>query len=119
MKMDFPDEFEEVMALLSLNRALRDAAAGTAEADPGAFEVSLATLRATDGETAAVRLDKVARVRAALSAGTYSVAAEAVAGKMLDGMLEAERKHLRTDRRRRPRPGHRGVMRGRATGQWG
>lgn len=117
MNMDFPDEFEKMLALLNLNRALGNAANGAEEADPGVFEVSLAGLIATDAETAAVRLDKVARVRAALSAGTYSVTAEAVARKMLEGMLVAERRRLRSDRRRRPRPGHRGMMRGRATDQ--
>jgi len=35
----------------------------------------------------AVRLDKVAEVRAALAAGSYKVPAEAVASKLVDAML--------------------------------
>lgn len=70
--------------------------------------------KAAGRETAAVRLDKVAKVRAALSAGTYSVPAEAVAVKMLDAMLALEQKRVIEDRRKRPRVGHRRLMRGRA-----
>ena len=37
-----------------------------------------------------VRTDKVAAVRAALAAGTYNVPASAVAGKVIDAMLETK-----------------------------
>jgi negative regulator of flagellin synthesis FlgM len=37
-----------------------------------------------------VRMDKVAAVRAALAAGTYNVPASAVAGKVIDAMLETK-----------------------------
>ncbi len=37
-----------------------------------------------------VRMDKVAEVQAALAAGTYSVPASAVAGKVVDAMLSQD-----------------------------
>lgn len=83
-------------------------------ADRGDLEHRLAGLHGADGEMGAVRLEKVAKVRAALSMGNYSVPAEAVAFKMLDAMLAREQERLREDRRKRPRVGHRSLMRGRA-----
>jgi negative regulator of flagellin synthesis FlgM len=45
------------------------------------------TQAAQSGESAGVRMDKVASIQKALAAGTYSVSARAVAGKLVDSML--------------------------------
>jgi flagellar biosynthesis anti-sigma factor FlgM len=65
----------------------------TSATDPAALAGDHATLSNAGSEvsqTAAdsdVRMDKVAAVRAALAAGTYSVPASAVAGKVVEAML--------------------------------
>ena len=58
-----------------------------------------------------VRMDKVAAIQAALASGSYDVPARALAEKMLTAMLTLERERLQRERRRRPRTGHRGLMR--------
>jgi negative regulator of flagellin synthesis FlgM len=49
--------------------------------------LSSAGTQAAQSEGTGVRLDKVAAVQQALAAGTYSVPAKAVAGKVVDAML--------------------------------
>jgi negative regulator of flagellin synthesis FlgM len=51
--------------------------------------LSSAGTQAAQSEGTGVRLDKVAAVQQALAAGTYSVPARAVAGKVVDAMLGA------------------------------
>lgn len=50
---------------------------------------SLGTQAAESGSNGGVRAEKVAAVQAALAAGTYSVSAKAVAGKIVDSLLGA------------------------------
>lgn len=115
MSINLPDDLTEDMGLLQLNGELNEAPAGEGRKDRDAFGARLGGgLRNARAEAGALRLDKIKKVRAALSAGTYSVPAEAVAIKMLDAMLAFEKKRVREDRRRRPRVGHRRLMRGRA-----
>lgn len=114
MSIDLPDDLNEEMACLDLSGALDEAPIDGGEMDWGAFGLRLAGPGNAGRQTGAVRMDKVARVRAALSAGAYSVPAEAVAIKMLDAMLALEQKRVLEDRRKRPRVGHRRLMRGRA-----
>ena len=111
MSIDYPRDWK---SLLETTDRPNEAPIDTREADRRAFDLQLASLRGAVGEAGAVRLDKVAKVRAALAAGNYSVPAEAVAFKMLDAMLAREQERLRDDRRKRPRMGHRSLMRGRA-----
>ena len=111
MSIDPPHDLK---TLLEATRALDEAPVDEVEADRSAFDLHLGGLGRAGGEIGAVRLEKVAKVRAALSAGSYSVPAEAVAFKMLDAMLAREQERLREDRRKRPRVGHRSLMRGRA-----
>ena len=104
MSIDHPHDWK---TLLEATRMPHEAPIDGGDADRGAFDLRR-------DETGAVRLEKVAKVRAALSAGNYSVPAEAVAFKMLDAMLAREQERLREDRRKRPRVGHRSLLRGRA-----
>lgn len=114
MSSDRPDDLQEPMALLDLSSAPDKAQIDGGEPDRNAFDLRLAGLGAAGSQTGAVRLEKVAQVRAALSAGNYSVPAEAVAIKMLDAMLALEQKRVLEDRRKRARVGHRSLLRGRA-----
>lgn len=100
-------------APLESTGALDEARIGGGEPDRNAFDLCLAGLGTAGNQTGAVRLEKVAQVRAALSAGNYSVPAEAVAFKMLDAMLALEQKRVLEERRKRPRVGHRSLLRGR------
>ena len=111
MSIDHPHDLK---TLLEATRTLHEAPIDASGADRRDFDLRVADLRGAGGETGAVRLEKVAKVRAALSAGNYCVPAEAVAFKMLDAMLAREQERLREDRRKRPRVGHRSLMRGRA-----
>jgi hypothetical protein len=111
MGIDHPHDLK---ILLEATRTLHEAPIDAGEADRSEFHIRVAGQRGAGGENGAVRLEKVAKVRAALSAGNYSVPAEAVAFKMLDAMLAREQERLREDRRKRPRVGHRSLMRGRA-----
>lgn len=111
MSIELPDDLNEDMAYLEENGVPGEAG----QSDPGPFGLLRGgNLGNARGEAGAVRLDKIKKVRAALSAGTYSVPSETVAMKMLDAMLALEQKRVREDRRRRPRVGHRRLMRGRA-----
>ena len=115
MSINLPDDLNEGMALLEVNSELNEAPTDETRKDRDAFSARLRDgLRNSRAEGGAVRLDKIKKVRAALSAGTYSVSPEAVAIKMLDAMLALEKKRVREDRRRRPRVGHRRLIRGRA-----
>lgn len=49
--------------------------------------VSAAAGSLASSDTSDVRMDKVAPIQAALAAGTYSVSASAVAGKLVSSML--------------------------------
>ena len=111
------DDPHDLKSLLEATRTLHEGPIDAGKADRSAFDHCVAGLDAAGGETGAVRLEKVAKVRAALSAGNYSVPAEAVAIKMLDAMLVREQERLREDRRKKPRVGHRRLMRGRARGE--
>ncbi len=114
MSTDYPDDLKSLLeATCKLNEGPIDAG----KADRIVFDRGLAGLGAAGWETGAVRLEKIAKVRAALSAGNYSVPAESVAMKMLDAMLAHEQERLREDRRKKPRVGHRRLMRGRARGE--
>lgn len=113
MSSDRPDDLQKTMGHPELSSALDEARLDGGEPDRNAFDVCLAGLGAAGGQTGAVRLEKVAQVRAALSAGNYSVPAEAVAIKMLDAMLSLEQKRVLEERRKRPRAGHRSLLRGR------
>lgn len=117
MNIDGPDDFDKMMALLAMSDALTETPSKSEAGDTGVFDIPLAGPDAAGCQSVAVRLDKVALVRAALLAGTYRVSAQAVAGKMLDAMFAIQRKRVSKDRRQRPRVGHRGVMRGRLTSQ--
>ena len=114
MSTDHPHDWK---SLLEATGTLHERPFDAGEADRNAFDRCLAGLGTAGGECGAVRLEKVANVRSALSAGNYSVPAEAVAIKMLDAMLDHEQERLREDRRKRPRLGHRRLMRGRARGE--
>ncbi|MGH9590287.1 MAG: flagellar biosynthesis anti-sigma factor FlgM [Terracidiphilus sp.] len=115
MSIQLPDDLNEDMALLEVNGGLDEAPIDEGRNGRGAYSNRLGGgPRNARAEAGAMRLDKIKKVRAALSAGTYSVPAEAVAIKMLDAMLALERKRVREDRRKRPRVGHRRLMRGRA-----
>lgn len=66
----------------------------TEAADLAGDRATLSNAGSEVSQTAAdsdVRMDKVAAVRAALEAGTYSVPASEVAGKVIDVMLETGR----------------------------
>src|SRR6185312_7929635 len=97
----------DLKILLEATHSLHEAPIDTSEGNRSKFDLRPPGLRGAGGETGAVRQEKVAKVRAALSAGNYSVPAEAVAFKMLDAMLAREQERLREDRRKRPRVGHR------------
>lgn len=73
------------------NATGRQGTAGAAQQLPGdhATLSSLGTQAAESGANGGVRLDKVAAVQSALAAGTYSVSAKAVAGKIVDSLLGA------------------------------
>lgn len=114
MSSERPDDLNEPKAFPEPAGALRESPIEKGQSPRSAFDLCLAGLGATGDETGAVRLDKVAKVRAAISAGNYSVPAEAVAIKMLDAMLALEQKRVLEDRRQRPRVGHRSLLRGRA-----
>jgi flagellar biosynthesis anti-sigma factor FlgM len=66
---------------------------GGKAADGGSFSSDRATLSSAGSEVAqtasdgGVRTGKVAEIRSAIEAGTYSVPASAVAAKMVDSML--------------------------------
>lgn len=113
MSSDRPDDLQEPMAPLELTSTLGEARIGGGEPDRNAFDLRLAGLGAAGNQSGAVRMEKVAQVRAALAAGNYSVPAEAVAIKMLDAMLTLEQKRVLEERRKRPRVGHRRILRGR------
>lgn len=114
MSINLPDDLNEDLALLEVNDQLNEAPTDEGQKDRDAFGARLVGgLRNARAEAGAVRLDKIKKVRAALSEGTYSVPAETVAIKMLDAMLALEHKRVREDRRRRPRVGHRRLIRGR------
>jgi flagellar biosynthesis anti-sigma factor FlgM len=62
----------------------------SARTDAGGDEATLspaASMAARSASDSDVRLDKVSQVQQALSAGTYSIPASEVAGKMIDRML--------------------------------
>lgn len=109
MSTDHP---QDLKILLEATRTLHEAPIDAGEAERSVFDLRMAGLGATGVGMRAVRLEKVAKVRAALLAGSYSVPAEAVAVKMLDAMLAHEQERLGEDRRKRPRVGHRRLMRG-------
>lgn len=114
MSSDRPDDLQEPTDLPDLTGALDEAKVDAGEPDRDAFDLCLAGLGAAGNQTGAVRMEKVAQARAAISAGNYNVPAEAVAIKMLDAMLAIEQKRVLEDRRKRPRVGHRSLLRGRA-----
>ncbi len=94
--MDIRNSMDGLRSLLGVNPAVPSAPQGkssTSAAAGSAFDSDRATLSSAGNEVAqavsseGVRTEKVAEVQAALSAGTYSVSASAVASKMVDAML--------------------------------
>jgi negative regulator of flagellin synthesis FlgM len=66
------------------------AAGGSAlGSDRATFSSAASEVSQTAGD-AAVRMDKVANIQAALAAGTYNVPASAVASKVVDSMLGSQ-----------------------------
>lgn len=114
MNMEIGDGFEALTMLPEVSQTPDALPAGTAgnaqkpeeENGPGRE----AALKVADGED--VRMEKVAAIRGALAAGSYRVSASAVATKMLNQMMSIQREWPRRERRKRPRVGHRGLMRG-------
>ena len=93
--MDIRNSMEGLRTLLGVNQAA-PATSETKSHQPvpgGAFANDLATVSSAGSEVSqaasgeGIRMDKVAAVQAALSAGTYSVPASAVASKVVDTML--------------------------------
>lgn len=93
--MEIRSSLEGLNSLLGVNAPGAAQSQGTGRATAGAWGLGAdqATLssaasqmaQATSGD--GVRMDKVAAVQAALSDGTYSVPASAVASKLVDAML--------------------------------
>lgn len=102
MNTETGNGFEELMTPLGVSRML---GALPAQNDLPTQQ----RLKLSGGED--VRMDKVMAIQTALASGSYDVPARAVAEKMLDAMLTLERERLQRERRRRPRAGHRGLMR--------
>lgn len=96
--MDIRNSLDGLRSLLGVNQTAPSAPQGkssTATAGSG-FDSDLATLSSAGNEVSqtasaeGVRTDKVSAVQAALAAGTYNVAASAVATKVVDSMMSAE-----------------------------
>jgi negative regulator of flagellin synthesis FlgM len=97
--MNISNGFDSLKSILGVGSTQQTAATTTAGTtkNTSATEESLGTDRATLSSAAAevsqtagddgVRTDKVSNVQAALAAGTYNVAASAVASKVVDAML--------------------------------
>lgn len=71
---------------LSLNRN-RAVQAGSQDSGDRATLSSAASQVANAADDSSVRMDKVAAIQSALAAGTYNIAASAVASKLVDSML--------------------------------
>lgn len=105
MQTEVSNGIEELLALLDSPTALRRAPAMERAGESGAV-----LMLAGSSE---VRMDKVKAIRAALMAGDYYVPARMVAAKMLEAMLTIEGERALRDRRKKPRVGHRTLIRAR------
>jgi negative regulator of flagellin synthesis FlgM len=93
--MEISSSLNGLRSLLGVGSAAQGATqANNAAATTGSgLDSDRATLSGAGGEVAQtasgddVRTDKVAAIQSALSAGTYNVAASAVASKLVDSML--------------------------------
>jgi anti-sigma28 factor (negative regulator of flagellin synthesis) len=114
MDTEVGDRLEELMTLPGVSQMLAAMPAGTAgnakKPDNASDLGRGAALMARGDEE--VRMEKVLAIRAALATGSYYVSASAVAAKMLNAMILIERERPRQERRKRPRVGHRGLLRG-------
>jgi anti-sigma28 factor (negative regulator of flagellin synthesis) len=112
---------EELMMLPGVSHmlgALPESAAPESIAQVGRSIPDGATSKLNGGD--AVRIDKVMAIRSALEKGDYEVSPRAVAAKMVDAMLTLGREWPYRERRKRPRLGHRGLLRGsRGSGRFG
>ena len=104
MQTDASNGLEELLALLHNRKALGKA---PAQDDACRDRAALAVAGKTD-----VRMNKVKAIQVALIAGRYCVPARAVAVRMLHAMLTREGERMLRDRRKRPRVGHRMLIRG-------
>jgi flagellar biosynthesis anti-sigma factor FlgM len=101
--MDIRGGLDGLKSLLGVTQATQAGAqagtqsvrSGTGAGETASVSRDRATLSSAGSEVAqsaadgGVRMDKVASIQAALSAGTYSVPASAVASRMVDAMLGA------------------------------
>jgi flagellar biosynthesis anti-sigma factor FlgM len=95
MDMDVRNNLDGLRSLLGVQTPSSAPASTRSGAQAGARELTgdHATLSSAGSEASlesvgdGVRMEKVAAVRAALAAGTYSVPAPAVAARMVDAML--------------------------------
>jgi negative regulator of flagellin synthesis FlgM len=99
MRMDIRNNLDGLNSLLGVDSTASDAARSIRRT--GADETTLgsdrATLSSAGSEVSqaaaedAVRMEKVASIRAALAEGTYDVPAAAVATKVVDAMLAGQK----------------------------
>lgn len=94
-------------------RALPESATSESSAQFGRTIRGLAAPKLDGGDGDVVRIDKVMAIRAALEKGDYEMSPRAVAAKMVEAMITLEWDWPHRERRKRPRVGHRGLLRGR------
>jgi flagellar biosynthesis anti-sigma factor FlgM len=95
--MDIRSSLDGLKSLLGVDQTATATSQNktTSAASGSALASDQATLSSAGNEVSqaasaeGVRTDKVAAIQAALSAGTYSVPASAVASKVVDAMLES------------------------------
>jgi flagellar biosynthesis anti-sigma factor FlgM len=97
--MDVRNSLEGLKSLLGVNSPAPAATGGKSSTAVGASAMGSdrATLSSAGSEVLltagedGVRMEKVSAVQAALAAGTYDVAASAVASKVVDSMLSGDK----------------------------